>query len=153
MVQGSVEDIQGYPPLRTLSKCESTAPATPMQAHLCSPLGVSKQVKFSCAIERDGIKVRMIDSVRRVARISPSSSQRFRERMLPLVSMFKSQRQRDSQHHGPVRLTLKANVRRARSKSPLCATSGPQAAAVSGFWRMMTPCWPQILRLAIWRSG
>jgi hypothetical protein len=44
----------------------------PMQAHLCSPLGVSKQSKFYRANERGGNAAIMMVTVRRVARISPS---------------------------------------------------------------------------------
>ena len=43
-----------------------------MQAHLCSPLGVSKQLKLSSANEREGNTAIMMVTVRRVARISPS---------------------------------------------------------------------------------
>jgi hypothetical protein len=43
-----------------------------MQAHLCSPLGVSKQLKLSSANERDGNTAIMMVNVRRVARMSPS---------------------------------------------------------------------------------
>ena len=43
-----------------------------MQAHLCSPLGVSKQLKLSNANERVGNTAIIMVIVRRVARISPS---------------------------------------------------------------------------------
>jgi hypothetical protein len=49
--------------------------AMPMQAHLCSPLGVSKRLKLSRAKERGGNPAITMVRVRRVARIaSPAFS-------------------------------------------------------------------------------